>query len=315
LEPEKRFLVSVGSVGQPRDGDARACYVLFDSDKGTVTWRRIPFDLDAYRQALEQAGVSADPSYFLRRDPRLRTRPVREQLNFSPAASADQMTRDAVEVQELTALKRSVQRWRTTAGVILCSALLLGAAGGTAWWRFAHRSREIPGLDMQPVDAALHAADVSLLTLPPSPVEPGASIPGWTVRLGDAYRQTVGVSASEGFAPVFLMTSDNAAAEAGFFSPRVRAPSGAKLQLQAYVKKSENFSGNVEAAVTFYRTPQGGRPSRTLTQAPTLKRRDDWWLAQQTFTVPPGMQSLRLAIRGKFTGTARVRDIALRRKE
>ncbi|HZU96326.1 MAG TPA: metallophosphoesterase family protein [Planctomycetota bacterium] len=36
-----KAIVNVGSVGQPRDGDARASYVLFDGKK--VTWRRVPY--------------------------------------------------------------------------------------------------------------------------------------------------------------------------------------------------------------------------------------------------------------------------------
>jgi len=35
-------LINIGSVGQPRDGDNRACYVLFDQE--TIEWRRITYD-------------------------------------------------------------------------------------------------------------------------------------------------------------------------------------------------------------------------------------------------------------------------------
>jgi predicted phosphodiesterase len=41
----RKTLVNVGSVGQPRDDDGRACYVLFDGD--TVRFRRIDYDIDA----------------------------------------------------------------------------------------------------------------------------------------------------------------------------------------------------------------------------------------------------------------------------
>jgi predicted phosphodiesterase len=40
----KKTLVNVGSVGQPRDGDWRACYVLLDGDK--LTYRRLEYDID-----------------------------------------------------------------------------------------------------------------------------------------------------------------------------------------------------------------------------------------------------------------------------
>lgn len=41
----KKTLVNVGSVGQPRDGDWRACYVLFDGE--TVHFRRVEYDVEA----------------------------------------------------------------------------------------------------------------------------------------------------------------------------------------------------------------------------------------------------------------------------
>jgi len=45
LEPGSKAIVNVGSVGQPRDGDARACYAIFDG--ATVTFRRIQYDVAA----------------------------------------------------------------------------------------------------------------------------------------------------------------------------------------------------------------------------------------------------------------------------
>jgi diadenosine tetraphosphatase ApaH/serine/threonine PP2A family protein phosphatase len=40
----KKTLVNVGSVGQPRDGDPRACYVLFDGE--TIRFRRVEYDVE-----------------------------------------------------------------------------------------------------------------------------------------------------------------------------------------------------------------------------------------------------------------------------
>jgi diadenosine tetraphosphatase ApaH/serine/threonine PP2A family protein phosphatase len=37
-------VVNVGSVGQPRDGDARACYALLDTDTGLYEARRVAYD-------------------------------------------------------------------------------------------------------------------------------------------------------------------------------------------------------------------------------------------------------------------------------
>jgi diadenosine tetraphosphatase ApaH/serine/threonine PP2A family protein phosphatase len=41
----RKTIINVGSVGQPRDLDPRACYVLFDGEN--IIYRRVPYDIDA----------------------------------------------------------------------------------------------------------------------------------------------------------------------------------------------------------------------------------------------------------------------------
>ncbi len=45
LDPQRKYIVNLGSVGQPRDGDPRASYVLFDERERTIEWRRLPYDI------------------------------------------------------------------------------------------------------------------------------------------------------------------------------------------------------------------------------------------------------------------------------
>jgi diadenosine tetraphosphatase ApaH/serine/threonine PP2A family protein phosphatase len=52
-----RWLVNPGSVGQPRDGDARASWVLLDEDAGTLTLVRTPYDVAAAGGAILAAGL------------------------------------------------------------------------------------------------------------------------------------------------------------------------------------------------------------------------------------------------------------------
>lgn len=47
LQPDTRYLINVGSVGQPRDLDTRACYLLHDEHANTIQWRRVPYDIEA----------------------------------------------------------------------------------------------------------------------------------------------------------------------------------------------------------------------------------------------------------------------------
>jgi diadenosine tetraphosphatase ApaH/serine/threonine PP2A family protein phosphatase len=41
-----KYVVNVGSVGQPRDRDPRGCYVLYDTDTGHLTFRRFEYDIE-----------------------------------------------------------------------------------------------------------------------------------------------------------------------------------------------------------------------------------------------------------------------------
>ena len=44
LEPGAAYLINAGAVGQPRDGDPRAAYALFDSEAREAVLRRVAYD-------------------------------------------------------------------------------------------------------------------------------------------------------------------------------------------------------------------------------------------------------------------------------
>jgi diadenosine tetraphosphatase ApaH/serine/threonine PP2A family protein phosphatase len=57
LLPGERALLNPGSVGQPRDRDRDASFLLFDTADGTVTWVRVPYDVEAARRKVLEAGL------------------------------------------------------------------------------------------------------------------------------------------------------------------------------------------------------------------------------------------------------------------
>ena len=57
VDPECGYLVNPGSVGQPRDGDPRAAYVLYDSGARMVTYCRVPYDVAAAQEKIREAGL------------------------------------------------------------------------------------------------------------------------------------------------------------------------------------------------------------------------------------------------------------------
>jgi diadenosine tetraphosphatase ApaH/serine/threonine PP2A family protein phosphatase len=52
-----RWLINPGGVGQPRDGDPRAAWLLLDTETWTATWRRVEYPIDEAAKAIEEAGL------------------------------------------------------------------------------------------------------------------------------------------------------------------------------------------------------------------------------------------------------------------
>lgn len=53
----RKYFVNVGSVGQPRDGDPRAAYVLYDPKARVVRFRRLEYDVAAAQRKVLEAGL------------------------------------------------------------------------------------------------------------------------------------------------------------------------------------------------------------------------------------------------------------------
>ncbi|HEX5896553.1 MAG TPA: metallophosphoesterase family protein [Thermoleophilaceae bacterium] len=51
------WLVNPGGVGQPRDGDPRAAWLLLDTESWKATWRRVEYPIDEAATAIEEAGL------------------------------------------------------------------------------------------------------------------------------------------------------------------------------------------------------------------------------------------------------------------
>jgi diadenosine tetraphosphatase ApaH/serine/threonine PP2A family protein phosphatase len=52
-----RYMVNPGSVGQPRDGDWRAAFALYDSDARIVTFCRVPYNLKQAQERIMAANL------------------------------------------------------------------------------------------------------------------------------------------------------------------------------------------------------------------------------------------------------------------
>jgi len=52
-----RWLINPGGVGQPRDGDPRAAWLLLDTSTWTAEWRRVEYPIEEAARAIEEAGL------------------------------------------------------------------------------------------------------------------------------------------------------------------------------------------------------------------------------------------------------------------
>jgi len=55
----RKYFINVGSVGQPRDGDPRASYVLYSPQTRKVYFRRLEYDIEAAQAKIREAGFPA----------------------------------------------------------------------------------------------------------------------------------------------------------------------------------------------------------------------------------------------------------------
>ncbi len=57
LPEDGKVLINAGSVGQPRDRCADACYVVYDAAQRCVEFRRVPYDIDSTKERILKAGL------------------------------------------------------------------------------------------------------------------------------------------------------------------------------------------------------------------------------------------------------------------
>ncbi len=65
LEPDNSYLINPGSVGQPRDSDPRAAYVIYNPEDRTVTYRRVEYPVEETGREIREAGLPDVLAYRL----------------------------------------------------------------------------------------------------------------------------------------------------------------------------------------------------------------------------------------------------------
>jgi len=64
IQDDYRYLINIGSVGQPRDGDPRSCYLIYDTKKRLVKLKRVPYNVKGTQKTMAEVGL---PEYLIDR--------------------------------------------------------------------------------------------------------------------------------------------------------------------------------------------------------------------------------------------------------
>ena len=57
IEANAKYFINAGSVGQPRDGDPRAGYVIYDNDSKLIVFRRVTYNMPKTQRKIIEAGL------------------------------------------------------------------------------------------------------------------------------------------------------------------------------------------------------------------------------------------------------------------
>lgn len=57
LSDAAKYMINPGSVGQPRDGDPRAAFAIYDTELRTLTFHRVPYDIATAQEKIFAAGL------------------------------------------------------------------------------------------------------------------------------------------------------------------------------------------------------------------------------------------------------------------
>ena len=129
IEPEKRYIINVGSVGLPRDNDPRASYCIYDSDKGDIFFRKVKFDVFKFKKLLTEYNLPADFEFF---NYAVKEHTSKEYHTFQPPVPHESFSpldeketqRLYAKIQDLDKQLNSIRRMQKTF-ILLISSLII----------------------------------------------------------------------------------------------------------------------------------------------------------------------------------------------
>jgi len=334
FEENKRYIVNVGSVGQPRDNDNRASYCIIDDEVNDVLFRKVEFDIASYKKELEKNALPAVSGFLFidKTVPPSTTLPTTaksaETSDFTPLSEADtvKIKKEVENLQQtVTKLQRSRKKLIT---LIFMLAVALIAVPATLI------SRKIPqsqGADLYTVAARLSTTPPGtlklmqshneLITMPEKigVVSKKSPLKLWNIALTDPENQKIEIveitNSKKKKMTAFSIKSD-IQAPVIISSFAVPAKKGMRFSVAASIKKL-NFNTGLIEIILKQRCPDGTEKIIMSKEPRVTSKKGSWVFTSMTMPKEAPLMrdgTLIFIIRGVFKGKVLVSKCSLKSK-
>jgi hypothetical protein len=270
----------------------------------------VPYDIDTFRRNTLAAGLPAESLDFLARDPRRAAAPLRQYLGFHPTAALPSTPLPVRREKSVQHLTRLIQLWQWIALLTLTVTLALAGFALFRYWHYQHRLLLLPAIESTSADIPPLA---NLLATPPAitPPRPVAPLAGWSLTLGNRFRQAV-YTAQEADVPTWVISAPDPADPLSLRSAPIPAQPGSKYRLRGEWLTTPDYAGewSIKIEVT-PETPSDASPKIHLRKLLSPPAPGETRELRLTFTAPASTKSINVSLEGHFAGTVRFRNLSL----
>jgi predicted phosphodiesterase len=259
-EEGKRYIINPGSIGAPRTENARSTYCIYDDKARTVEFRSLPFDFEAYVQALQAANAEVDPS-ALKHEAAQYLPEVREGVAFSNHPSEMEAAKDVIHSMRLPSTK-FLQRLATT---LVLGLLLITTIAVFMMMQINHDvepkmtsgfipAQELPVIQVPPPTSS----DKNMLPVLPQSLSEKGVVPGWRYCVEDGPLQHVETGIRNG--EITLCFSHDQFLRLEVATPLIAlgSTSNQALRVRGRIRRSDNFNGSVMFNVSMLAKKEDG---------------------------------------------------------
>ncbi len=336
IEDEKRYIINVGSVGQPRDNGIRASYCIYDTEKKDILFRKIAFDIEEYISEQKKNNLPESRTYFIDIYHKQAPLPIRDIIDFHRVSAENTVKTDVetVDIQKTVAQLRKTRLALLVLLIIFTTFLAVlvfvyssektASAKAKREAENARKHLEAASKEIQKLQKTVYgsfcfssgsvpAKGEFQLEIPSmnSPVSMSAPLKGWVIQSGDAESQRITVEKSENQNAIRLSLASPC--EISVSSTAIPVLKGMRF-CALYSVMTENFSsGNLEMLLE-QQLPDGTRKTICLNTIEGLKGCSKW--SKKSMTPEKPIQEdgkLFLTIRGQFKGDVLLGRFSLKR--